>query len=166
MPFSSPELPSFLKCGNKARLIPVVKDSNKEVRATSSVLAVMTAVPDFGKAVLDYVGAPVTKRSKLKCFTEVVCKDSPGNDKPDGLIMVENGANAWTALIEAKVGNNKLEQEQLERYLDIAKAHNIDALITISNQLAVLPTFHPVDLTKQKMRKPRRLSHIMEVHCD
>ncbi len=152
MPLSIPELPSFLKSGNKAHLIPVVKDSNKEVRATSSVLSVMISVPDFGKAVLDSVGAPITKRSRLKGFTEVVFKDSQGNDKPDGLIIIENGASSWSALIEAKVGNNKLDQEQLERYLDIAKAHNIDALITISNQLCILPSFHPVDVAKQKIR--------------
>ena len=70
------------------------------------------------------------------------------NDKPDGLIIVENGANTWTALVEAKVGNNKLVEEQIERYLDLARAHNIDALITISNQLAVLPTFNPLPLAK------------------
>lgn len=152
MSLSNLELPAFLKSGNKAHLIPVVKDSNKEVRATSSVLAVMLAVPDFGKAILDYIGAPITKRSRLKCFTEVVFKDSASNDKPDGLIIVESGASSWSAIIEAKVGNNKLDQEQIERYLDIAKANNIDALVTISNQLAVLPTFHPVEISKQKTR--------------
>lgn len=152
MPLSNPEVPQFLKSGDKAHLIPVVKDSNKEVRAMSSLLATMKAVNEFGKDLLEFIGAPITKRSKISCFTEIVFKDSTVNDKPDGLIIVENGPNTWTALVEAKVGNNKLVEEQIERYLDLARAHNIDALITISNQLVVLPTFNPLPLPKQKVK--------------
>ena len=76
MPLSNPEVPQFLKSGDKAHLIPVVKDSNKEVRAMSSLLATMRAVNEFGKDLLEFVGAPITKRSKISCFTEIVFKDS------------------------------------------------------------------------------------------
>lgn len=45
----------------QARLIPTTGiggQDEQEQRATSALLAVMGAVPQFGRAVLDHVGAP------------------------------------------------------------------------------------------------------------
>lgn len=52
------EFPSFLKEGEPARLIPVLAESNKEQRATSVTLAVLTAVDEFGYGLLRLVDAP------------------------------------------------------------------------------------------------------------
>jgi len=73
--------------------------------------------------------------------------------RPDGLIVVESGKTRWSALVEAKVGNNPLQKDQIEAYLDLAKEHNVDALITISNQFASVQTHHPIDVAKVKTRK-------------
>jgi hypothetical protein len=146
------KLESNLVKGAPARLLPVVADSKKEERATSTVLATFTVIPDFARAVLSEAGAPIGKRSKIQCFTEVTFKGDSPKSRPDGLIIVTTGKKMWSALVESKVGRNVLSVEQVEDYLGIAKAQGVDAVITISNQFAPLPTHHPVKVNKQKLR--------------
>ena len=148
------DVPDFLESGERARLMPTAKDSNKEQKVTSSLLASIMAVNEFGRELLTDVGAPAFKRSKISCYTEVVFKGN-GDKKirPDGLIIVEAGKKRWSALVEAKVGNNPLQKDQIEAYLDLAKEHNIDALITTSNQFASIQTHHPVNVAKVKTKK-------------
>jgi hypothetical protein len=45
--------PEFFAKGERARLIPVAADVNKEVRATLVVLAAMMAVPPFAERMLE-----------------------------------------------------------------------------------------------------------------
>lgn len=145
--------PAFLKQGSEARLIPVLADTSKENRATSVFLSCLMAVHEFGSRLLGTVGERVGTRANVECFTEVVLANNPKKaDRPDGLIVVQVGKRRWTALVEAKIGNAELDAGQIERYLDIAKSNKIDAVITISNQLAALPTHHPVQLPKRKLR--------------
>jgi hypothetical protein len=72
--------------------------------------------------------------------------------RPDGIIIVENGSETWSALVETKVGSSQLEREQIEAYLDIAKANNINAIITVSNQFVILPNSCPIQINKQKAK--------------
>ncbi len=146
------KLRSNLVKGSVARLLPVVADSKKEERATSILLAAFTVIPDFARAVLSEAGAPMGKRSKIQCFTEVSFKGDNPKSRPDGLIIVTTGKKMWSALVESKVGRNELSSDQVEDYLGIAKAQGVDATITISNQFASLPTHHPVRVNKQKLR--------------
>lgn len=37
-------------------------------------------------------------------------------------------------MVEAKIGKGEICSEQIERYLNLAKANGIDAIITLSNQ--------------------------------
>ena len=145
---------SILASGQLARLIPTVSDSKKEERATSSLLASFMAVPDFAKEVLSEIGAPSGKRIKVECYTEVIFKSSAKENKirPDGLIVIRSGSKKWMALVESKVGTSQLTADQIEGYLGIAKANNIDALITISNQFATSPSHHPVKISKSKTK--------------
>lgn len=151
----SQNLPEFLERGDIARLIPVVPDSQKELKVVSAVLATFRIVPEFALALLKDVGAPTGKTAKIECYTEVVFKNGSDNSRkarPDGLLRISMGKRTWTAIIEAKAGNAKLTKEQVEEYLDIAKKNGVDAVITISNQYAVLPTHHPLDVSKSKTR--------------
>ncbi len=62
-----------------ARLLPTVGlrgEEEKEQRATSSLLAVMHAVPQFARGLLSELGAP---RGHVSTFTEVQVKDAAGN---------------------------------------------------------------------------------------
>ncbi len=148
------EVISLLARAEIARLMPTVADSKKEERATSCLLASFMVVPAFARDVLSSAGAPVGKRLKIVCYTEVTFKTTEKGKKPrpDGLIVITNGSKQWTAFVESKIGNANLTQEQIEEYLDLAKQYRINALITISNQFATTPTHHPVKIPKNKLR--------------
>src|SRR3954470_23731311 len=87
-----------------ARLIPTVGirgQDEQERRATSSLLAVMRAVPEFGHALLKDLGAP--KWALIETFTEVRFKDPDGKlHIPDGAIVCQRGKKRWTCLVEVK----------------------------------------------------------------
>jgi len=148
------EISTFIASGQLARLIPTVADSKKEERATSSLLASFMVVPAFAREVLSNAGAPVGKRLKIVCYTEITLKtqEKGKRPRPDGLIVITNGLKNWTALVESKIGNSELTKEQVEEYLDLARQYGINALITISNQFATTPTHHPLKVSKNKVR--------------
>ncbi|MCK5574191.1 MAG: hypothetical protein KAI28_00180, partial [Sphingomonadales bacterium] len=151
---SDQDLPDNVVEGELARLIPIAKESEKERKATSVLLAGLMSVSEFARGMLSAIGAPATKTIKVSCFTEVVFKSGTEKEslRPDGLIIVTVGNRTWKALIEAKVGNATLETKQIENYLDLARKYNVDAVITISNQFAALPTHHPVKVNGNKLR--------------
>ena len=145
-----------LESGERARLIPVVSASHKEVAAVSVVLAVFRIIPEYAKMMLEEVGAPWSKRSTLTALTEV-CFKKPKQTRsqlprPDGLLVVDTSRKEWTALVEAKIKNEQLKGDQLEKYLDLAKEFGVDALITISNQFATTPSHHPASVDKRKLK--------------
>jgi len=148
------EISDYLASGQLARLIPTVADSKKEERATSSLLASFMVVPLFAREVLSGSGAPVGKRLKITCYTEVTFKstDKSKKTRPDGLIVIQNGSKIWTALVESKIGNAELTNAQVEEYLELAKQYNINAVITISNQFATTPTHHPLTIGRNKTK--------------
>lgn len=148
------EISTFLASGQLARLIPTVADSKKEERATSCLLASFMVVPLFAKEVLSNAGAPVGKRLKITCYTEVTFKSTEKGKRPrpDGLIVIQNGSKNWTALVESKIGNAELTNEQVEEYLELAKQFKINSVITISNQFATTPIHHPLTINKNKTR--------------
>lgn len=150
----SSEILSSLTSGQLARLIPVGADSKKEERATSILLASFMVVPALALQILSQAGVSVGKKSKIQCYTEITFKthEKEKKPRPDGLIVIRKGAKVWTALIESKIGNAELSSEQIEEYLVLARTHKINAVITVSNQFATLPTHHPVRIPKAKTR--------------
>jgi hypothetical protein len=137
-----------------ARLIPVAGirgQDEQEIRAASSLLAVMGAVDEFGRALLREVGAPA---GRLTTFTEVPLKDADGKVlRPDGAITVERGKTTWRCLVEVKTGNAPLKAEQVSSYLDLAREHGFDAVLTISNQISGGPSDVPVVVDGRKLRR-------------
>ncbi|XVU27163.1 stress response protein [Actinoplanes sp. CA-054009] len=136
-----------------ARLIPtsgINGADEQERRATSALLAVMSAVREFGRALTQPIGAPA---GPVQTYIEVPFKHGEGKLFPDGLIRVTRGQREWTALVEVKTGSNELRVDQLERYLDIARDQGFDALITISNQIPPVPGQHPTAVDKRKLKK-------------
>src|SRR3954453_21713461 len=87
-----------------ARLIPTAGirgQEEQERRATSSLLAVMRAVPEFGHALLKELGAP--RSTVIETFAEVRFKDGAGKTViPDGAVVCERGGRRWTILVEVK----------------------------------------------------------------
>lgn len=141
------------KSWNVARLIPtsgINGAEEQERRATSALLAVMSSVKEFGRALTQPLGAPA---GQVECFIEVPFDLGDKRIFPDGLIRVRRGSKTWTALVEVKTGTNELATEQLENYLDVARDRGFDALITISNQLPAIPGVHPTTVDRRKLRR-------------
>ncbi len=136
-----------------ARLIPVgkMRQEEQETRGTSVLLSVLPVVPTFGRALLADLGAP---RGQISTFTEVRLKDEAGKTHiPDGAIVVERGQTRWSCLVEAKTGRALLGAEQVARYLDMARLHGFDAVLTISNQIRSDAETLPYDVDKRKVGK-------------
>jgi hypothetical protein len=145
--------PEYLTSGELARLIPVA--SKPEHRNTCVTCAMLMAVEEFAEALLGPVGAPTGKRSNVQVWVEPVFKadKSDNKDRPDGLIVVDNGRREWRALVEAKAKGVDLDAGQIERYLDIAKSQGVDAVITISNRFVATPMQSPCNINRQKLKK-------------
>ena len=152
---NEPDSPSW----ESARLIPVSGIRNakeQERRATSALLAVLSAVAEFGLAFAKPYGA---LKGKFEAYIEVPFELADGRSvRPDGLIRTTRGKRTWMGLIEVKTGSNELGREQVETYLDLAREQGFDCVITISNQIARMPGEHPVDVDKRKTKKGKRPS--------
>lgn len=138
---------------HQARLIPtsgINGAEEQERRATSALLAVMSAVKEFGRVLTQRYGAPA---GALETYIEVPFMLGEKRVYPDGLIRVSRGSRSWTALVEVKTGTNPLATEQLEAYLDVAREQGFDALITISNEIPAVAGTHPTKVDKRKLKK-------------
>ena len=129
-----------------ARLMPtfgIRSQQEREKRATSLLLAVMHGVPEFGHALLKELGAP--KASVIETFAEVRFK-TVGRPTviPDGAIHCRWAGKDWTCLVEVKTGSAHLRAEQVLSYLDVAKAHGFDGVLTISTQITAGPFESPI----------------------
>ena len=110
---------------------------------------VLELVPTLACDLFGEIGVHVGKRTKARYLTEVVFEDFE-HDRPDGFIAIKN----WKALIEAKCDSNNLCSDQVGRYVEVAKHHKLDAVITISNEMVARPTHHPCyKLSKSEERK-------------
>ena len=136
----------------RSRLIPtsgISGSDEAERRATSALLAVMSSVREFGVALTKPLGAPA---AALETFVEVPFKHGSKTLRPDGLIRASRGNKQWTALVEVKTGTGTLETTQLEAYLDIARENGFDAVLTISNELAIVAGRHPTKVDGRKTK--------------
>lgn len=147
-------LPDMIKQGESARLFPVLADTSREGRIASIFLALLPNIPAFAQCILGTAGLRVGARTRIRTFTEIVLRDaSEIRNRPDGLIVVETGKTTWTALVEAKIGKAELDADQVARYLDAAKANQIDAVITMSNQFVARADVSPLVLPKNTLKK-------------
>ena len=135
-----------------ARLIPTAGirgQEEQERRATSALLAVLPVVPAFGHALLAAMKAP---KGRISTFTEVRLKDPSGKTHiPDGAIVVERGKKRWSCLVEVKTSRVPLDGDQVSRYLEMAREHGFDGVLTISNQIRTSPEVVPYPVDKRKV---------------
>ncbi|WP_431039081.1 TerD family protein [Streptomyces sp. P6-2-1] len=120
-----------------ARLFPasaLKSDGDRETRATSVLLAVMAQVPEFGRRLTAGFGAPA---GRMETFTEVSLPHGDSPRRPDGVIRVERAGKLWTALVETKTNGNSLRAEQVQAYADIASRRGYEAVVTLSNDVAL-----------------------------
>ncbi|MFI8323668.1 TerD family protein [Streptomyces sp. NPDC085529] len=139
-----------------ARLFPVPSyrsDKEREVRATSVLLSVMAEVPEFGRRLTAAYGAPA---GRMQTFTEVSLPHGDTPKRPDGVIRVERAGKLWTALVETKTNGNPLKAEQVQNYMDIAARRGYEAVITLSNDVALEGT--PLVEVKTDGRRKHKVS--------
>jgi hypothetical protein len=137
----------------RARLFPVTgigSPNEQERRGCSVFFAVLSSVKEFGRAMTGRCGAPA---GVIETCIEVPFELNGSHCRPDGLIRVTRGQRSWVALVEVKTGRNDLEADQVSTYLDVAREHDYDAVITISHQVATTPGVHPVAVDRRKTRK-------------
>jgi hypothetical protein len=146
---------SEMETWHPARLIPTAGirgQEEQEKRATSCLLAVMHAVPEFGHALLKELGAP--RAPAIQTFTEIRFKDAAGKTIiPDGAIVCQRGKKRWVCLVEVKTAGAALKDEQVCGYLDIARERGFDGVLTISNQITASSSVTPVSVDRRKLRK-------------
>ena len=121
----------------QARLFPASSlrhDRERETRATSVLLSVMAQVPEFGRRLTAGFGAPA---GRMETFAEVSLPHGDIPKRPDGVIRVERAGKLWTALLETKTNGNPLKSEQVQDYVDIAARRGYEAVITLSNDVAL-----------------------------
>ncbi|RII20571.1 General stress protein 16U [Streptomyces sp. YIM 130001] len=121
----------------QARLFPVSalkSDRDREMRATSVLLSVMAQIPEFGRRLTAAYGAPA---GRMETFTEVSLPHGDTPRRPDGVIRVERAGKLWTALVETKTNGSALKADQVQAYMDIAARRGYEAVITLSNDVAL-----------------------------
>ncbi len=137
-----------------ARLIPITSSTGQEAKernAASALLAVLSVVDEFGRALLKPLGAPV---GKIEVFVEVPFKIDGGKTlRPDGLIGVTRAGKTWWALVECKIADQLLAAGQIEGYLDLARSVGIDAVLSISNQFTSTSSEYPIVIDRKKLKK-------------
>lgn len=146
----------------EVRLFPchhIRSEREAELRATAALLATIRAVSEFGRNIVAMAGGP---KGKIRCYTEVCFKDQTGakprEDRLDGILQATYGKKSWRAILEVKVGNNLLDQEQFDRYHTLAKHEGMNAFITISNQPAMANGLPPGVKPKLKAVRVKHLS--------
>ena len=143
----------------QARIIPVSKTKGSgelERRTTSVLLAVAAAVPEFGKALIEPLGA---SGGTISTYAEPSFELDGKEARADGLIVVRRAAKQWSCLVEVKTGSDKLDAEQLNRYLDVCRQEGIDGLLTVSNEIRPLSGGHPTQNVDRRKTKKTRLVH-------
>ncbi|MFI5683409.1 TerD family protein [Streptomyces sp. NPDC051636] len=121
----------------QARLFPVSalkSDRDRETRATSVLLSVMAQVPEFGRRLTAAFGAPA---GRMETFTEVSLPHGDTPRRPDGIVRVERAGKLWTALVETKTNGSALKADQVQAYMDVAARRGYEAVITLSNDVAL-----------------------------
>ncbi|NLG45432.1 TerD family protein [Gordonia sp. (in: high G+C Gram-positive bacteria)] len=143
---------------HRARAFPTAgtRATDQEERGTSILLAMLEIVREFGRAVTGELGAP---GGRIETFVEPTFTHDGAQVRPDGMICVTRGSISWTALVEVKTGTRRLDVQQVETYLAVAKARGFDAVVTISPELQADPTSSPLE-PSTKLLKTVRLHHL------
>jgi hypothetical protein len=147
-----------LKSSNPARLIPPYKKNER--RLLSVVMSSLDIVPSFRAAILSKAGYGSGKTCQFIHIMEPEFNGiniPPG--RPDGLLVCTRGKAQWSAFIEAKSDEHKIDSEQVFRYVELAKYFKIDVLLTISNELSLSPKELPYYIASNK-RRGRILVHL------
>lgn len=135
----------------RARLFPV-GNSDSETSAVSIFLASLSSVKEYRENLLLNIGIKKISNKNIILHTYVEISGGNNDDRPDGLLVITSGKYnpiiEWAGFVEAKVKDNILESNQIERYVDFARDIGINDIITVSNYLSTSPMECPVKSKK------------------
>ena len=129
------------------RLIPVnTRQSVVEEQQTSVLLSAMRLIKEFREDLLSEI--KMKKNGTHLFYTELNFFGDKKN-RPDGLIIhVVSKKIVDAALVEVKINGKEIEQDQIERYIEVAKTLGIEKVLTVSNQFVPDPSHSPVQNSK------------------
>ena len=133
----------------EARLFPVLKSAESEMRATSALLSTLRSVREFSQAIMKIADGPSGATRRVECFVEVTLEKTRQDQEEsrlDGVIVSSRGRDTWVALMEVKTGTNKLDQTQFDKYLELARDNDFNAIITVSNQPSQTNNYPPLNV--------------------
>ena len=133
---------------SNARLIPTFKVGD-ELTLTSIFLSALRLIKEFRYTMFSEVKLP--KGGKAYYYTEASFKDIDSSSRVDGLlIIVVGGVIKEAAFFEMKNKNNQLEEEQIKKYIELAKKLKVSKIITVSNQFVGHSSHTPLDIRTPK----------------
>lgn len=143
--------------GQKARLIPAFKKLD-ELSLASVFMATLPLVKEFRELVLKEI--KVSRAGELKAYTEVSFPnfnvyvdgdDKKGALRVDGLLLrVASNIISDAVFFEMKKGSQKVNAEQINSYIELARQVGAKKIVSISNQFVPYPTDFPVEVTRNK----------------
>jgi len=136
----------------RARLFPSGNTDN-EVSTTSIFLSTLTAVKEYREELLSQIGIKKICNKNVSLHTYTELQSDSKSDRPDGLIVLTSGKLKpiieWVCFVEVKIGNNPIDEGQVDRYATFAREIGVNSIITISNDLVTNPLQSPVQLKKR-----------------
>ena len=117
-----------------ARLIPATGidgAEEQERRATSALLSVMGAVPAFGRALTEPLGAP---SGPVETYVDVPLSIGAEPFAAAGVVRVHHAPDVWTALVDVRAGDRTGGARRLEDCLDAAAEQGFDAVVTVGGE--------------------------------
>ena len=103
----------------------------------------LSIVRDLSHELLTPLGASSAGKATVDTYTEVTLDSHGKSVRPNGVIRVTYGKRSFTALVEVKTGDNRLDKNQINEYWQSARQAGYDHIITISNEIAPSGA-HPV----------------------
>lgn len=138
---------------HRARLFPI-GNSDSETSTVSIFLASLGAVKEYREELLSRIGIKKINNKNIELHTYTEISGGNSENRPDGLLVITSGKHnpviEWAGFVEAKVKDNALEAQQIERYVDFAREIGINDMITVSNYLTTTPIQSPIKSKKSK----------------
>lgn len=146
----------LVSLNNKPRLVPTFKQPERNL--LSVFMSLLDLIPAIRGSFLKECGYNSGKICKYQSYMEASYNGPKMPDeRPDGLLACQRGANEWSAFIEAKAGTiggkNPIRPKQILDYLKLAALVDVGTIITISNEFSRIPTELPYPIPANKRRK-------------
>ncbi len=135
----------------KVKLFPI-GHTESEVHTTSIFLSSLCAVKEYREELFTNISVNKIKNNNIQIHAYNEISNETSEERVDALIIITSGKFSpiieWVAFIEVKVGKEKIDQNQIDRYITFAQKLGVKNILTISNELVTTPESSPVRTNK------------------